>query len=78
MLDKSAMSYQVVLTKYDEVKVSERGTRVASVEAALAKHPAAYPQVIFTSSETGFGIETLRGSVAQLLDERGYLQAAPI
>ena len=78
LLDKSAMSYQVVLTKYDDVKVSEREARVAGVEAALAKHPAAYPQVIFTSSETGFGIETLRGSVAQLLDERGYLQAAPI
>ena len=71
--DRAAASYQVVLTKGDAVKAGERESRVAATEAALAKHPAAYPQVILTSSETGAGIPELRESVARLLAERGAL-----
>lgn len=71
LLDASAQSYQIVLTKLDEVKKSEVETRMAETLAALAKHPAAYPAVIFTSSKTGAGIEELRASVARTLAERG-------
>lgn len=71
--DRAAASYQVILTKGDELKVGERASRVAETEAALARHPAAYPQVILTSSETGAGIADLRESVARLLVERGAL-----
>jgi GTP-binding protein len=70
LLDHSAVSYQVLLTKYDELKASERSDVVAATMAALSKRPAAYPEIIFTSSHTGEGIPALRGAVAQLLAER--------
>ena len=54
-LDKSAVSYQVVLTKADQVKPAELEQRIAETKAALAKHPAAFPEVLVTSSRTGAG-----------------------
>jgi GTP-binding protein len=72
LLDKSAMSYQVVLTKRDAVKnAAEREARLADTKAALRKHSAAHPEVILTSSDTGEGIPELRGAIARLLAERG-------
>lgn len=71
LLDRSAMSYQIVLTKKDEVKVRDVETRIAETLKALEKRPAAYPHVIFTSSDKGEGIPELRAAVAQLLAERG-------
>ena len=70
-LDSCAVSYQIVLTKLDEVKKSDRETRVAATLAGLKRHPAAYPEVIFTSSQTGEGIPELRTGVARLLAEMG-------
>jgi GTP-binding protein len=70
LLDRAAVSYQVVLTKYDEVKKSERAAVVEATLAALAKRPAAFPQIVFTSSQTGEGIAELRAGVALLLAER--------
>jgi GTP-binding protein len=72
LLDKTAMSYQVVLTKRDEVKKAEQDARIQSTLAGLGKHPAAFPEVVFTSSQTGEGIADLRAAIARLLDERGY------
>jgi GTP-binding protein len=71
MLDQAAVSYQVVLTKADEVKVRELPSRAAGVEAALARRPAAYPQVLVTSSREGKGFVELRAAIATLLAERG-------
>lgn len=71
--DRAATSYAVVLTKGDELKAGEREARVAETEAALARHPAAYPRVVLTSSQTGAGVAALRESVARLLAERGAL-----
>ena len=71
ILDRAAMSYQVVLTKRDEVKVSEREARVAATLTELKTRIAAFPEVIFTSSETGDGIAELRAAVALLLSQRG-------
>jgi len=71
LLDSSAQSYQVVLTKRDEVKKSEISIRMAETLKALEKHPAAYPGVIFTSSKTSEGIGELRAAFAQVLAERG-------
>ena len=48
-LDKAAVNYQVVLTKTDEVKDADLAGLVAATKAALAKHPAAYPEVLPTS-----------------------------
>lgn len=71
ILDKAAVSYQIVLTKKDEVKVSARPLVVEATLAALRKQVAAYPEVLFTSSETGEGIADLRAAVALLLRQRG-------
>ena len=66
LLDTSAVSFQVVLTKADKVKANDRERILAQVRSALVKHPAAYPEIVLTSSETGDGIDTLRAIVATL------------
>jgi GTP-binding protein len=70
-LDKAAVSYQVVLTKGDALKKSQIDARLADIQAALAKRPAAYPEVILTSSRDDLGVADLRAAVARLLAERG-------
>ena len=69
-LDRSAVSYQIVLTKADQIKASELTERIAETEAALAKHPAAFPHVLATSSRSGAGMAELRAAMAKLLEER--------
>lgn len=66
LLDRSAVTFQVVMTKADKVNRNEREQAIAQVKAALAKHPAAYPEIIVTSSEKGDGVETLRAVIATL------------
>src|ERR1700692_3670199 len=63
-LDKSAVSYQVVLTKADQVKPAELEQRIADTAAALAKHPAAFPDVLVTSSRTGAGMSEMARRMA--------------
>jgi GTP-binding protein len=72
-LDKSAVSYQIVLTKADELKKGEIEPRIAATREAIRKRPAAHPEVLLTSSETGNGIAELRLAIAALLAERGEL-----
>jgi GTP-binding protein len=67
LLDRSALAFQVVMTKADKVNVAERAANIAQVQAALAKHPAAFPEIVVTSSEKGDGIETLRAIIATLV-----------
>jgi GTP-binding protein len=69
-LDEAAVSYQVVLTKVDQVKPADLAACTAAVAAALARHPAAFPDVLATSSRTGSGIPELRAAVARLIAER--------
>jgi GTP-binding protein len=69
-LDRSAVSYQVVLTKADQVKATELEENFAAAVAALAKHPAAFPEVLVTSSRTGAGMAELRAAMMRLLGER--------
>jgi GTP-binding protein len=66
LLDRSAVTFQAVLTKADKVGAATRAATVAQVQGALAKHPAAYPEIIVTSSEKGDGIATLRATIAGL------------
>jgi GTP-binding protein len=69
-LDKSAVSYQIVLTKADQVKPIELEARTTATTAALAKHPAAFPHVLPTSSRSGAGMAELRAAMVRLLQER--------
>ena len=64
LLDRSAVTFQVVMTKADKVRPADREKVLAQVRAALQKHPAAYPEIVLTSSEKGDGIESLRAIVA--------------
>ena len=64
LLDRSAVPFQVVMTKADKIKKDEMVKILAQVRKALAKHPAAYPELVVTSSDKGVGIETLRSIIA--------------
>jgi GTP-binding protein len=66
MLDKSAVTFQVVLTKADKIGRAQQEQTLAQVRGALTKHPAAYPEIVVTSSEKGDGIATLRAIIAGL------------
>lgn len=65
-LDRAAVSYQVVLTKVDKLKRGELDRVLAETADRIAKHPAAHPEIIATSSETGVGIDTLRAEIAHI------------
>jgi len=67
LLDTSAVTFQCVVTKADKVKDKERDPILRQIREALSKHPAAYPEVIVTSSEKGWGIDTLRSTIATLV-----------
>lgn len=62
-LDSAAVSYQLVLTKTDRLNAADVARAVTAVEAVARKHGAAHPEVLPTSSETGFGIAELRTEI---------------
>jgi GTP-binding protein len=66
LLDAAAVTFQVVLTKADKVKPRDRDRMLGQVRKALSAHPAAFPELVLTSSETGDGIATLRSIIADL------------
>lgn len=66
LLDRAAVPFQVVLTKTDKISVQTLTQTIAQVENELQKHPAAYPELVVTSSEKGHGIATLRAIIAGL------------
>ncbi|MBR0558742.1 ribosome biogenesis GTP-binding protein YihA/YsxC [Neokomagataea anthophila] len=65
LLDRAAVVFQIVLTKADQVKPGALKKKREEIEALALKHAAAYPRVVVTSSETGEGIEDLRGEIAR-------------
>ncbi|MGR3315171.1 ribosome biogenesis GTP-binding protein YihA/YsxC [Roseovarius indicus] len=64
LLDSAAVTFQCVLTKADKVKAKDREAVLTQVRGKLAKHPAAFPEIILTSSEKGDGLATLRATIA--------------
>jgi len=66
LLDRSAVTFQCVLTKADKVKAHERDRVLAQVRSGLAKHPTAFPEIIVTSSEKRDGIAELRAVIAAI------------
>ena len=73
-LDVAAVSYQIVLTKIDKLKKNALEHVLETTQTALAKRPAAHPEIIATSSEKGDGIAHIRAVIASLVDlsELGY------
>ena len=67
MLDKAAVSYRLVLTKADKVKPTDLAATIAATAAEARKRPAAHPEVLATSSETGLGIPELRAAVIEAI-----------
>ena len=68
-LDEAAVSYQIVLTKADQVSAALDPT-IAGVGTAIARRPAAFPEIIATSAREGAGLAELRAAIARLLRER--------
>lgn len=73
-LDVAAVSYQIVLTKADKLKKGQLEKVVLQTQEALVKRPAAFPEIIATSSEKGFAVDEVRAAIASLVDltELGY------
>ena len=67
LLDKAAVTFQLILTKADKVKEKDHENILEQVRTSLQKHPAAFPEIILTSSEKGLGIQTLRSVIATLV-----------
>jgi len=65
MLDDAAVSYHLVLTKSDKVKPTELAKTIDGIRTEAAKHPAAHPLILPTSSETGSGISELRTAILE-------------
>lgn len=66
LLDKTAVGYQLVLTKLDKLKPNEVAQRLAETRLAIAKRPAAHPVFLPTSAEKGWGLAELRAAIATL------------
>lgn len=69
LLDKAAVSYQLVLTKTDKIRTHEVEAVLASTIAGIARRPAAFPEVLCTSSEKEVGIKELRRAIMQAVSE---------
>ena len=66
MLDETAVTYQIILTKTDKLKKGEMDKVLAKTQKAISKRPAAFPNIINTSSETKKGLDLLRAEIATL------------
>ena len=66
MLDETAVTYQLILTKTDKLKKGQLDKVLTKTQTAIAKRPAAFPQIINTSSETKKGLDELKAEIATL------------
>jgi GTP-binding protein len=71
MLDKAAVSYQVVLTKSDKARSAELARAMTATAAELSRRPAAHPLIIATSARSGDGVAELRARIAILAEQTG-------
>ena len=66
LLDRAAVTFEIVLTKCDALKPGPLEAKRAQVADLARQHPAAYPEILLTSSESGLGIPELRAGLASL------------
>ena len=69
LLDKAAVSYQIVLTKTDKIKEAGVPRLIAETLDKIKKRPAAYPFVVATSSEKGNGLDDLRAAILEAIGQ---------
>lgn len=69
LLDKAAVSYQIVLTKTDKIKEAGVPRLIAETLEKIKKRPAAYPFVVATSSEKGNGLDDLRAAILEAIGQ---------
>lgn len=67
LLDGAAVTYQVVLTKIDKIPGHTLAPLMAETVAALSEHPAAFPDILATSSQKGVGLPELRATIAKVI-----------
>lgn len=67
MLDKAAVTYQIVLTKTDKISSAALSKLMAEIQDEISKHPAAYTKILSTSSEKKQGLDQLRAEIASLI-----------
>ena len=67
MLDEAAVTYQLVLTKVDKLKKADLAKVYAKTIAAIKKRPAAFPNLISTSSAKKTGLDELRAEIALIV-----------
>ena len=70
LLDRAAVTYQIVMTKSDKIGAGERERILEATQVAIKKRAAAFPIIIQTSSEKGWGIDELRSTIAEIARER--------
>lgn len=66
MLDEAAVSFQVILTKADKLKMAEQEAVLDKTAQDILRHVASHPQVLLTSSEKGAGIADVRAALTLL------------
>ena len=69
LMDTSAVSYQIVLTKADKIKAQELARVIEATGKVVSRHPAAYPYIIATSARKGLGLDDLRAEIYDLCSE---------
>ncbi|MBC8130256.1 MAG: YihA family ribosome biogenesis GTP-binding protein [Rhizobiaceae bacterium] len=69
LLDKAAVSYQIVLTKSDKIKPQAVPKLIEATQKLIAKRPAAFPELIATSSEKSEGLSELQSVIATFAAE---------
>jgi GTP-binding protein len=71
LLDKAAVSYQIVLTKADKIKPGALARLEEETLKAISRRPAAFPRILATSSEKHSGIDELRGEILEIMRQQG-------
>ena len=66
MLDVSAVSYQIILTKNDKISAKELEKVIEQTAQEITKHAAALPDIISTSSEKKIGLDLLKAEICGL------------
>ena len=66
-LDLAALNYQIVLTKTDKISVTALAAASDKTRAALAKRPAAHPEILTASAHENTGLSALRDEIAALI-----------